>query len=253
MVMAILWRKQHQGKNYEVRTAGQSRRLYTDGVFHTQYNPQRFLTGNVWDLLSLPSLFLAPAQCRRVLVLGVGGGTVLQQLAQLFPKAILVGVELDQMHLRLAKRFFLPRSKRIQLIHADALVWIKKYHGHKFDLIIDDMFTEQVGEPRRVAAAALPWFNALLRHTTAQGMLVFNFLCARELRRCAYLHNSKLQRQFAAAYRLTTPVYENNIGVFLRQPAGLQYWRAQLQQHVRLAKEFHAQRHKYRISKLTVL
>ncbi len=250
--MAILWHKQHNGKIYEVRTAGQTRRLYTDGVFHTQYNPRRFLTGNVWDLLSLPSLFLTPAQCRRVLVLGVGGGTVLQQLAQLFPKASLVGVELDPMHLDLAKRFFLPRSKRIKLIHADALAWIKVYHGPKFDLIIDDMFTEQEGQPMRVVAAALPWFVALQRHTTAQGMLVFNFLSASELRRCAYLHNPKLQRQFVAAYRLTTPVYENNIGVFLQQPADLQRWHTHLQQHPILAKEFHAQRQKYRISRISV-
>lgn len=252
MAVAILWHKQHQGKLYEVRTAGKARRLYTNGVFHTQYNPQRFLTGNVWDLLSLPSLFLSPAQCRRVLVLGVGGGTVLQQLAQLFPKASLVGVELDQMHLHLAKRFFLPRSKRIKLIHADALDWIKTYHGPKFDLIIDDMFTEQAGEPVRVVAAALPWFTALLRHTTLQGMLVFNFLSASELRRCAYLHNPKLQRQFVAAYRLTTPMYENNIGVFLRQPADLQRWHAHLQLHPLLAKEFHAQRQKYRIRRISV-
>lgn len=250
--MAILWRKQQQGKIYEVRTAGKTRRLYTNGVFHTQYNPQRFLTGNVWDLLSLPSLFLRPAQCQRVLVLGVGGGTILQQVAQLFPNANLVGVELDPIHLQLAKRFFLPRSKRIKLIQADALDWIKKYRGPKFDLIIDDMFTEQDGEPMRVVAAALPWFNALLRHTTAQGMLVFNFLSASELRRCAYLHNPTLQRRFGAAYRLTTPVYENNIGVFLRQPVELTSWHAHMQQHTILAKEFYAQRQKYRISKLTV-
>ena len=250
--MAMLWRKQQDGKVYEVRTAGASTRLYTDGVFHTQYNPRRFLTRNVWDLLSLPSLFLAPAHCRRVLVLGVGGGTVLQQLAQLFPQASLVGVELDKMHLHLAKRFFLPRSKRIKLIHADALVWLKNYHGPQFDLIIDDMFTERKGEPERVVAATQGWFTTLQRHLSRRGMLIFNFLSARELGRCAYLHKPKLQRQFGAAYCFTTPVYENNIGVFLRQPADLQQWYAHLQQHVSLAKEFHAQRRKYRIRNISV-
>ena len=55
--MAILWSRQIAGVNYQVRTAGQTRRLYTDGVFHSQYHPGRMYTGGVWDLLMMPALF----------------------------------------------------------------------------------------------------------------------------------------------------------------------------------------------------
>ena len=45
--MAILWQKIIKNTQYEVRSAGQTRRLYTDGVFHSQFNPQRAITGGV--------------------------------------------------------------------------------------------------------------------------------------------------------------------------------------------------------------
>ena len=72
--MALLWSEQDGDSRYEVRSAGNTRRLYTNGVFHSQYNPNNPVTGSVWDLLLLPAFFLPPGRPRRVLVLGVGGG-----------------------------------------------------------------------------------------------------------------------------------------------------------------------------------
>ncbi len=37
--MAVLWQKKTAGQHYEVRTAGNSRRLYKNGVCHSQFNP----------------------------------------------------------------------------------------------------------------------------------------------------------------------------------------------------------------------
>ena len=67
--MAIAYQKIVGDVRYEVRTAGGSRRLYTNGAFHSQYNPKHIFTGAAWDLLSLPSLCLAQAP-KNILVLG---------------------------------------------------------------------------------------------------------------------------------------------------------------------------------------
>ena len=56
--MALLWSHREKGVLYQVRAAGSSRRLYADGVLHTQFNPRRIVTGSVWDLLWLPVFFL---------------------------------------------------------------------------------------------------------------------------------------------------------------------------------------------------
>ncbi|HET8705303.1 MAG TPA: hypothetical protein VFM46_03285, partial [Pseudomonadales bacterium] len=104
--MTILFSTQQNGHTYEVRSAGKTRRLYTDGVFHSQYHPQHVMTGSVWDLLFLPSQFYAPGELKRVLVLGVGGGAAIHMLNHFAAPKQIVGVELSKIHLKLAKDYF---------------------------------------------------------------------------------------------------------------------------------------------------
>ncbi len=127
--MAVLWQKKTNGTHYEVRTAGQTHRLYTNGVFHSQFNPKRPLSGGVWDLLMLPAFFFPDLHARRILVLGVGGGTVIRLLHHFIKPTEIVGVELNPMHLRVAKRFFGVDKKVASLYQADAVEWIREYRG----------------------------------------------------------------------------------------------------------------------------
>lgn len=247
--MGLVWQKTINGKQYEVRSAGQSRRLYTDGVFHTQYNPNRTLTANVWDLISLPSFFLDGEQIRRVLVLGVGGGAVIRQLLQWYPDVEIIGVELDQNHINIAKRFFGLSDKHVTLIQADAIDWVKRYRGLVFDIVIDDLFGEIEGEPNRVITADSKWMNLLSKLVTAHGMLVMNFTESKDLRDCAAFHDKGVNKQFKAAYRLMTPLYENQIGVFLKQVATTNQWRQRIKLH-EISNEFEKCRDKYQMRKL---
>lgn len=248
--MAVIWQKQVDGKRYEVRSAGETRRLYTDGVFHSQYNPKRMLTGNVWDLLSLPSFFLPAEQLRRALVLGVGGGAVIRQLRQWFPQIQITGVELDPTHLYIARRFFDLDDPAVTLIEADAISWMQTYDGPAFDLIVDDLFFEEAGEPCRAVAADKAWLTTLLAALTAHGMLVMNFISSRDLRNSGVFQHKSLQARFKGAYRFMTPLYENNIGVFLRQSQTLNQLRQRVMQIEKLQTEFSENRNKYQIRKL---
>ncbi|MBI3560948.1 MAG: oxidoreductase [Gammaproteobacteria bacterium] len=245
--MAVVWRRQDADTTYEVRGAGRTRRLYRNGVFHSQWHPRRFLTTNVWDLLSLPSLFLPPEKIQRILVLGVGGGAVLRQLGWLYPKAQQLGVEWDATHLYVARKFFGLRAAKVKLIHAEAISWLQQYRGPKFDLIIEDLFTDHQGQPVRVKDADRLWFAQLNRHLQSHGLLIVNFISTRELRRCAYFHSAATQKKFQAAYGFTTRLYENEIGVFARQVYSLADWWVRLQQHGALYREYRRHQHKYRI------
>src|SRR5687768_8715219 len=93
--MAILFERIVQGVSYQVRSAGQSRRLYVGGVLHTSYNPGRAWTGSAWDLLTLPALTLPKQRPFRALVLGLGGGAVVQLLRRHQPPASTVAVDLS--------------------------------------------------------------------------------------------------------------------------------------------------------------
>jgi len=214
--MAVLWQKKTNGMHYEVRTAGQTRRLYTNGVLHSQFNPYRPLTGGVWDLLMLPAFFFPRGRIQRILVLGVGGGAVIQLLRHLEKPTEVVGVELNPVHLRIAKRFFGVDSKVASLYQADAVEWIRDYGGPPFDMIIDDLFGDCGGEPIRAVPPNAAWFDVLDKHLTRSGLVVMNFVCSRTLRDCAYFSSRRIAHRFASVFQLTLPLYENLVGAFLK-------------------------------------
>ena len=240
--MAILWQKTVAGKHYQVRAAGNSRRLYTDGVFHSQYNAINPLTGGVWDLLMLPAFFYPPGRIRRVLVLGVGGGAVIQQLRHYVWPERIVGVEMNPVHLYVARRFFQLRQPEVRLHRSEAVEWLRAYNGEPFDMIIDDLFGEKDGEPVRAVALNAVWFDALLKRLSPKGMLVVNFISPKELRRCAYFSNRRIAARFAAAYKITNRLEENAVGVFLREASTPRRLAKNLQAIPRLARAWRSGR-----------
>lgn len=213
--MAVIWEKKTSDKFYEVRSAGRSRRLYTNGVLHTQFNPSSLLTGSVWDLLTMGGFLVPQGRLKRILVLGVGGGAAFHQLEQLFKPEKIVGIELSRVHLSIAKRFFDLDRKPFKLIQGDALKWIEDYQGEPFDLIIDDMFGEEYGEPFRVATPNLTWLKLLNQHLSETGALVLNFDCPKDFNRCA--DSAALLKTIKSGFRLSTSNCENIVGLFAKE------------------------------------
>lgn len=213
--MAVVFSRQVAGERYEIRTAGQSVRLYTNGVLHTQYHPGRRVTGGVWDLLALPAVALP--QVKRVLLLGVGGGAAIHVLRDWFLGVQVTGVELNPMHLKLAKRFFGLKGSDITLVQSDARVFVEQYRGEPFDLVIEDLFGGN-GEPDRSFAADRQWCNALGRLVSDNGALVINTLERKQLRETALVNDRAVRKQWQSHLCLTLPAYANAVGVFYRKP-----------------------------------
>jgi spermidine synthase len=226
--MSVLWERRVNGTLYQVRGAGLTRRLYTNGVFHSQYNPERPATGSVWDLLLLSAFFYAPGELRRVLVLGVGGGAVIRQLQQFVRPEVIVGVELSAVHLAIARRFFGVRGEGVVLQQADAVEWLRDYRGPGFDMIVDDLFADSDGEPQRAVFADAGWVSRLSRCLCPNGMIVTNFASPLELEVSAYLTHSACRRRFRSAFQLSTGQNHNAVGVFLRKPADTRQLRERL-------------------------
>ena len=219
--MAVIWTKSVAGVRYELRTAGNTRRLYANGVLHTQYNPQRGITGNVWDLLLLPACFYPSGAIRRVLVLGVGGGAVIHMLERFIQPDTIIGVDNNRVHLQVARRFFAVQGAGIRLHAGDAIDWVRGYDGPKFDMVIDDLFGERDGEPVRGVEATSRWFRDLLGVMTRDGLLVMNFASLRSLRQSGYFSNRAVAQRFRQAFVFSTPQNENAVAAFLRRESSL--------------------------------
>lgn len=214
--MAVIWRRRQKSRLYEVRTAGRTLRLYTNGVLHTQFNQHTPVTGSVWDLLFIPAFFYPATQIKRILILGVGGGAVIRQFNHFFEKPQITGVEINATHLYVAKRFFDVQTSNVVLHAQDAKEFLCDSTDEKrFDIIIDDLFDDDSHEPERAVEVTREWSDLVLRRLAPGGMVVTNFGCMRELRQSGYMNSH--QRQFKTRFRLSSALLENVIGVFLKQ------------------------------------
>ena len=246
--MAILWEKKQAGNHYQVRTAGASKRLYKNRVCHSQYHPDRIMTGSIWDLLLIGAC-IHPANVRRVLVLGVGGGAVLRQIQYFLNPKIIIGVELDAVHIDMAQRFFDLDDSVYQLEIAEAQDWVHGYNGKPFDIIIDDVFTDKKGSPVRALAATSSWFRLLNKHLARDGVLIMNFASRMEFRISAAASQVPVNHLFESIFLLTSPTLDNHVGVYTHHTETSEGVRDKLEQFPEIMQAIQTGRTKYRIRK----
>jgi len=219
--MSLLWETSQSGTHYSVRSAGNSIRLYSNGVFHSQWNPARPFAGAVWDCLSLPCLYQAAGECQRILLLGLGGGAGIRQIQTLIKFKHLRAIEIDPVHIKIAKRWFGVDAENIKITEADAIKWLTEYTSSGYDLIIDDLFGHSANEPMRAQALTEQWVDSLADALNPQGTLVVNCVCRAELMAALPVF---ADRGFVQAYRWSLPEYDNAVGVFFRHPVLSNDW-----------------------------
>jgi spermidine synthase len=212
--MPVIYQKRVGKTRYEIRTHGKTVRLYTNKVMHTQYHPGRPSRG-VWDLLALPALALPKVE--RVLLLGLGGGAAVHLLRQWCPGAHITALELNPVHIRLARRFFDVKGRDLTLVHGDARAYVESYKGEPFDLVIEDVFQDSEGTPDRAFVADRRWCMALRKLVSKRGALVMNTLSVEQLRNTALMQQDSVHRLWASHLSLTMPAYANVVGAFYRQ------------------------------------
>lgn len=219
--MGTLWQFDSGDTHYSVRSSGASIRLYTNRVFHSQWNPGNPFSGGIWDCLSLPVFYRDRTEPWRVLLLGVGGGAVIQQLKRLITIDQLSAVEIDEHHLNIARRWFGINDEHVALIHDDAVNWLYSYDSEPYDLIIDDLFGHASGEPVRACELEHDWLLALYKNLKPDGLLIANCIDQAELRAAIPSFNDV---GFRFGYRWSLSAYENVIAVFSRTSLHARDW-----------------------------
>jgi spermidine synthase len=211
--MATIWQLQDGATLYEVRSAGTSLRLYTNGAFHSQHSEKHLFTGAIWDLLSIPTCFVETTTPRSVLMLGVGGGAAIHQIDRLIETAQIIGVEFNPVHIEIARDIFKVCGDHIRLEQADARQWVRQHHS-QFDVVVDDLFVDAEDDPRRSFAVDPQWLNNLERTVGRNGVLIQNHLSQSSATQAA----DELKPHFASSLLLTVPQYENVVLAAFRNP-----------------------------------
>jgi predicted membrane-bound spermidine synthase len=228
--MAVIWEQQQEGVLYQVRSQGACLRLYANGVQHSEFHPERLATGSVWDLLWLPALLGEPRRLRRVLLLGLGGGSLIPPLRELLRPEHLVAVELDPHHLAVAREVFAVLGEETEIVLGDAVAWLNDYQGPPFDLIIEDLFAPDNQAVSRAVPADREWLETLERNVSDHGLLVMNFGDFQEYRRSDAAHANALVG-WTHRFRLSCDDCHNAVIAFTREPARSVHLRRRIQCH----------------------
>lgn len=179
---AVSRRPTNPEPHVRVQRTREGKFLYVDGSCASLWQPGVAMTGGSWDLLAAPVL-LAPAdRAPRVLLLGVGGGTVIRVVRALCPGAEIVGIDLDADVLAVARREFALDALGARIEIADAQRFLRDLpRGERFDVIVDDIYERGPTDMRKPVG----WSATLRRagaHLAPGGVLVCNALDARDAR-----------------------------------------------------------------------
>ncbi|TDO96840.1 fused MFS/spermidine synthase [Marinomonas balearica] len=89
------------------------------------------------------SLLFTP-QPKRICLLGLGGGSLLNALYHAVPKINITAIELREKVIDAANRFFkLPMGKRVEIINADAEEFLTEHKFRKFDILFTDIYHKE--------------------------------------------------------------------------------------------------------------
>lgn len=109
---------------------------------------------------------------RRILMVGLGGGSMAKFCRHHFPEAHITVLELRADVIALREQFLVPPDDaRFRVVHADAAAWIAGGGEETFDVIVVDGF-DRDGLPPSLSSG--PFYAACRRRLAPGGVLVAN-------------------------------------------------------------------------------
>jgi len=174
-------------------------------------DPRRFAL-NYTRMMMGGTLFMGPAP-KRILIVGLGGGSIPTALRELLPEAQIDVVEIDPAVTRVAKQFFgFKDGPKMQVFEVDGRVYVKRAlrEGVKYDAILLDAFDHEYIPEHLLTREFLTEVKSLLSPT---GVLVGNTFSSSKL----YDHESTT---YAAVFGRFFNLKAAN-RVIVARPAGL--------------------------------
>lgn len=173
--------------------------------------PKRFAL-NYTRMMMAGTLFTGPAP-RRVLIIGLGGGSIPTALREILPQAQIDVVEIDPAVTRVARKYFnFHEDPKMKVIEVDGRVYVKRAlrTSEKYDVIMLDAFDHEYIPEHLLTREFLTEVKSLL---SPQGVLVGNTFSSSRL----YDHESTTYADvFGTFYNL-----KSANRVIVARPAGL--------------------------------
>lgn len=190
----------YNGKILVIESMG---RLYLDVDGLMQSGP--FLE-QTWNK-GLKKLGVFNTSIKKVLILGLGGGSFVKVIKKNFPKAYITGVDIDPVIVDIGKQYFgLAEDEGLEIVIADAQSYIKQASSlrKEYDLVFIDMYT---GYEIPQFAQEESFLKKIYSLKTKSGCVIFNRLYFQKYKSEANDFLDKISKMFEDVS--TVAVYAN--------------------------------------------
>lgn len=187
---------------------------WRDGKKVLDNGPVNYSYGGLQQVLNYGLDQISLASVRSVLVLGMGGGSVIESLRTKYKYTYpIVAVEIDPVVIKIAEdEFGITKYDDLKVVCADAATFLEETEQN-FDLIIVDLFIGQ-HVPERFYGKA--FWQDIEKHTNKNGKILFNAeVSFSNVVRDTFLKN--LPNSFS--YKILTHVMGGNTLVLLNKKA----------------------------------
>ncbi len=177
--------------------------LKINNIVYSRLNKKSVYTGSYWDYFTpLPSLYKNP----KVMMIGLGGGTIPYQLTRLYKKISIDVVEINKNIAELSKVFLKTKLKNVNVIINDGSKYVKR-ETNAYDILILDAYDgDHIPEIFLHNEFIKDAFNSLKKN----GIMAINY--ALNLSALVYLerYTSKLKK-FFKVYTINNPFTSGNM------------------------------------------
>lgn len=141
---------------------------------------------------------------KRILILGVAGGTVIHLLSRIYPHASIDAVDIDGTMIEIGKKYFgLDTVGNLRIVRADAGQFVAET-AKQWDLIVIDLY---IGASIPPFVADPKFLSRVRSGLSPHGQTLINYLYEFEYRKLSDLFFQKLTEIFSSAR--DTKIYNN--------------------------------------------
>lgn len=193
-------------------------------AYQSVYVPNTLRLGGYWDLFLLTPYLTSTDTPRSLLVIGLAGGTITKQFAQVYPEIKMDGIELDPEIVRVGREFFDMREKNLNVLMDDGRAALRK-NNSRYDVIIVDAY-RQPYVPFHLAT--VEYYQELATHLSARGVIAINAARTPTDARLVNAVAATLKQVFPTVVLMDYPNDTNTIVLASPQNLSLDEFRARL-------------------------
>ncbi|OGY47649.1 MAG: hypothetical protein A3J62_04135 [Candidatus Buchananbacteria bacterium RIFCSPHIGHO2_02_FULL_38_8] len=142
------------------------------GGIQSAYDSKQILVDMYFDYFNVLPYLIASNQPKRVLIIGLAGGTIANQLHYFFKEEIEIeGVEIDKKVINAGKKYFALDESIVKIHNQDGRMFLRNSQT-KYDLIIIDAYQNELYIPWTLTT--LEFWNLIKDRLTSGGMVAIN-------------------------------------------------------------------------------